>query len=147
DDDCDGVIDDYPCHGGPPNLLSPNPGWVMGAEDTATPVGSLYAGGCLYNNSNVAQTPGYLDGGNWRGSGSGTNSHFFYAMAADGGSWDLTTSKLKLTFPGAFVGPINVLNPVAYFEPVVWICGPSASKWVRYNPRNPPTGEFQITGG
>ncbi|HEY8208687.1 MAG TPA: hypothetical protein VIG99_14455 [Myxococcaceae bacterium] len=133
DDDCEGTTDNYPCRGGPPNFFTPSPDYVLGAQIVNASLGSGYPN-CLYNNAQYGVTAGYLDGGNWRGRGVATN--FFYAMKADGGTWDLSRpgQQFRFIYAGYFNQSPNLSGPTAnYPQPIVFLCGPGGS--LRYNPR------------
>lgn len=136
DDNCNGIADDYPCRGGPPNLLAPGPEDRSGAIFVDKNVGALPQG-CL-----VGITPpvvlwvdaGYLDGGSWRAIGPVT--HAIWGQKADGGTWDLSRSGQLLrvaltgTMARAALPPIFAGHP----QPQVLLCGPFGT-WQRYIPR------------
>lgn len=154
DEDCDGVTDPYPCGGGvggPKDFLISNPDWVRGAMVASRDLLSAHSS-CLLNDLDTSYTksPAYLDGGNWRSTGAGTN--FFYFQKADGGTWDLTPSgeRLRIALSGAVLRGNNPPNAFStYYQPIVYLCGPPAAPgnpetWRRYNPSTP---DFLVKNG
>jgi len=141
DEDCDGYVDNYPCSGGPSDFLNPLPGpdFVSGAMVASKDLLQTY-GSCLLNDTNTGytRTPGYLDGGNWRASGS--VSHFAY-FQKDGGTWDLTGQVLHLSISGVVLrgnAPLNANFFVTYHVPIVYLCGTGSPEgYRRYYAMNP----------
>jgi hypothetical protein len=136
DDDCNGVDDDYPCRGGPHDVLVPDPDWVVGAAVVNEKVPFNLRQPCLLNDPALNPQPEYLDAGRWRGSG--VNTHFFYVQKADGGTWDLSPvgAAVKFAFSGAVYNGARppFTSITQYPQPVVYACGPGGSR--RYNPTN-----------
>jgi hypothetical protein len=131
DDDCDGVVDDYPCEGGPHDVLAPDPGWVVGAAVANQQV-SVSKATCVLDDPSMGAQPEYLDGGRWRGSGA--NTHFFYVQK-DGGYWDLRPAGegVRFAFSAKVIGGVPAPAQFeTWVQPIVYACGPGGA--YRYNP-------------
>ncbi|HVE85177.1 MAG TPA: hypothetical protein VND93_20135, partial [Myxococcales bacterium] len=102
DENCNGVVNEFPPCGGPNDLLAPSGDFVLGGQRTS---GSVQSQPTFCVKDRSGNTPDYFDGPVWRGVGGTT--HFVYAEAADGGTWDLSgpNQSFHYTFAGTLVRP------------------------------------------
>jgi len=130
DDDCNGNVDGRPGCGGPANLLT-EPGVTIGA--LAFPLAASSGVGCLKGSAGGTGM-GWL---NPVWIGSNPVLHVWWAEAAPGQAWDLSTAT-SAYFP-IQTSPINPANEGtwatdagSFSNPVLVVCGPAGS--VRYAP-------------
>ena len=145
DNDCNGAVDEAPQCGGPRNLLGQN----GGANPVRYAAQRLTSGGQLTTRcqANLPGTPSIVssDGRTW--SATGTGYHVWSAEAAPGTTWDLSKLNLQLRldftstalgFPDAG-GSWGDPDAGAGYNPVIYVCGPTDTDFIRYRITSPPS--------
>ena len=121
DDNCVGGVDEKPDCGGPASFFN-DPDVEVGARHLSANLGGQPSE-CLKSSAYTLQSPAdQVSGRVW--TGSGDNSHFFWAERKSG-TWDLVRaqSRLKLFVTFTTTGPTNRWR--AHQQPVVLLCGPA----------------------
>jgi hypothetical protein len=146
DNDCSGVADDRPGCGGPATLEPTLAyGAVVFGADAGLPTLPALAPRCLKNHSG-GQLMAWLNP-SWIANGVGL--HVWYAEAAPGLWWDLSTAtSIRLPFVLSAVGNSTTNTqvwdtPGHFVSPVIQLCGDDDTVFQRYTPTLAQSALFQ----